>query len=574
MATFTGTGSHNSNYTGTLTVTEQSYDIASNTSVVAYSLVLTGNSGYYFQQTYLTTKVYVNGVVQDRYEQISMPSPSGGVSNYSVCSGTTTVQHNNDGTKTITVYATMSTPTTQTYLPGSISVPSGLNGTLTLTTIPRASSMTIPTMTIGSAATLTISAASSSFTHTIRYEFGSLSGTAATVAAGVSTASWTPPSSFYSVIPYATSGVGALYLDTYSGATLVGTKGYSVTFYVGSAIKPTAPSITLSPVNTNAWIAGQGLYVGGYTKVRVQSGATAGTGAYMASYTISGSISGTTADYTSGVLSAGAKSITVTAADTRGRTNSSTTSVTFLSYSYPSLTTFNAVRGTYSAGVWTSSPTGSHIRVEAIGSVSLSANGNNGTKVIKINNATPDYASGNYYYYTWTSATSSYTVTGTITDYVGNSSTRTLTISSIEVPLNINVDLPGVGVGMIAQTARQLQLGSAWKLRTTLETSTPTITKSSGNSSVSGVALYRFGNVCQLTFTLTATGTVSYGYNMFSGTVTGHPTPVATATGVGTIYGNSMVAVLETNGNIYIRNTSEAFSTGSVYISIFYLTNS
>ena len=464
MATFTGTGSHNSNFTGTLTVTESSYSVANNTSEVSYSLVLTGNNGYYFQQYYLTTKISINGTaVQDRYEQISMPSPSGGVSTYTVCSGTTTVQHNNDGTKTITVWATMSTPTSQIFLPGTINVPSGLNGSVTLTTIPRASTMTVPSVTIGSSSTFTISAASSAFSHTITYSFSGLTGTAATVNAGVSTATWTPPNTFYAKLPNTTSGSISYVLHTYSGSTEVGTKSYSGTVSVGSSIKPSAPTITLTPVNTNAWISSKSIYVSGYTKIRVQSSATAGSGATISFYTISGALSATGADVTSGVLSgAGSKTVTVKATDTRARTNSASKSVTYLSYSFPSLTTFKAVRGTYSGGSWTSNANGNHIRVQAVGSVSLSANGNTGTITVKIGNTNPSATSGNYYYFTSTSGTASYTVTGTITDSVGNSTVKKLTVPTVEVPLNINVDLPGVGVGMIAQNASQLDINTNW----------------------------------------------------------------------------------------------------------------
>lgn len=465
MATFTGTGSHNSNYTGTLTVTEQSYDIASNTSVVAYSLVLTGNSGYYFQQIYLTTKVSINGTtVQDRYEKISMPSPSGGTSTYTVCSGTTTVQHNNDGTKTITVYATMSTPTTQTYLPGTVNVPSGLNGSLTLTTIPRASTLSVPGFSIGASSTITISAASSSFTHTITYNFYGLTGTIATLAAGVTSTTWTPPNTFYAKLPNSTQGPITLTLKTYSGATEVGSNTYEKQVYVLSGVVPTAPTITLSAVNSNAWFNARGLYVGGYSAVRVRSSASPGTGASMSSYSISGSISGSGADYTSGILPYGQKTITVTAMDSRGRTNSSSTTVNFLSYSNPSITTFTAERGTYANGSWTSNVNGDHIRVTAVGTVSLSVNGNTGTITVKIGGTSPSATSGNYYYFTHTNATSAYAITGTITDSVGYSSSRGLTVPAIEVPFNINVDLPGVGVGMIAQTSRNLEIGPDWHL--------------------------------------------------------------------------------------------------------------
>jgi hypothetical protein len=263
-------------------------------------------------------------------------------------------------------------------------------------------------------------------------------------------------------MPNSTSKTVSLILHTFSGATEIGSVSYSGTVSVGSAIKPTAPTVTLTPVNTNAWINSHNLYVGGYTKVKVQSSATAGSGASMSSYTISGAFSGTGSNVTSDVLTAGNKTIKVTATDSRGRTNSTTNTVTFLSYSNPAITTFKATRGTYSGGSWTSNTSGSHIRIQAVGSVSLSNEGNTGTITVKTGNTNPNATSGNYYYFTSTNATTSYTFTGTITDSVGNTVTKKLTVSTITVPLNIDVDLPSVGVGMIAQNANQLDINTSW----------------------------------------------------------------------------------------------------------------
>lgn len=450
MATWTGTGAHNNNFTGTLTVTEDSYNVAGNSSTVSYSLVLTGNSGYYFQDYYLETQISINGsLVQDRDEKISMPTPSQGVSNYTVCSGTVQVPHNADGTKTITVWATMETVTTQSYLPGEIKMPSGLNGSLTLTTIPRESTMTVPSLTVGTSATFTISANSNTFSHTITYSFEGLTGTAATVSAGVTTASWTPPTSFYAKMPSSTSGTVSLVLHTFSGGTEIGSKSYSKTVSIPSSIKPTAPTVTLSPVNSNAWLNSNSIYAGGYTKLKVVSSATAGTGATMSSYTISGAVSGTGASYTSSsALSAGSKSVTVTATDSRGRTNSTTKSVTFQEYSNPTFSTFKATRGTYNNGTWTADAYGNHIRVEAVGSVSLSSDGNTGTKTVKIGNTSPAATSGNYYYFTNTNAATAYTVSGSITDLVGNTGTKSLSVAAN--PSASTLTIPTLTIGSAA----------------------------------------------------------------------------------------------------------------------------
>ena len=467
MATFTGTGSHNSNFTGTLTVTESSYSIPDNTSTVSYSLVLTGNSGYYFQGYYLTTKVYINGVVQDRYEQISMPSPSGGTSTYTVCSGTTTVQHDNDGTKTITVYAEMSTPATQAYLPGTINVPSGLNGTLTLTNIPRASSMTWTNLYIGQTTTFTITRANNNFTHTITYLLGQTGGI---VAQNIGTSTtWTLPSTLFNELPESAWGDGTLTLTTYNNGVEIGSVLYQATYEVPASIKPSTPTFAIYCDNSsNAWLNGKFLFVSGFSKVGIKANATQGTGARGVSLYASGLFSKhlglNVTTYSDIINSSGTKTITVTAVDSRNRTNSASDTITFVTYTKPQITTFEAERGTYQNGSWTASVSGDHIHVHAVGSLSLTSEGNTGTKTVKIGNTSPAVSTANDYYFTNTNASTAYTVTGTITDSLGFSSQRTLTVPTVAVPFNINVNLPGAGFGMVAQTAKALEIASDWRV--------------------------------------------------------------------------------------------------------------
>ena len=64
-------------------------------------------------------------------------------------------------------------------------------------TYAPASSVTCSTADIGSAPTIQISRNSTSFTHTLTYEFGSLSGTIATKTSDTTITSWKFPTSFY-----------------------------------------------------------------------------------------------------------------------------------------------------------------------------------------------------------------------------------------------------------------------------------------------------------------------------------------------------------------------------------------
>lgn len=87
---------------------------------------------------------------------------------------------------------------------------------------PSASQISCTTANIGSKPTITISSASSSFTHTVEYWFGTLKGTIATKTTATSITSWTIPEEFYTQIPDAPIGEGKLICTTYSGGTPVG----------------------------------------------------------------------------------------------------------------------------------------------------------------------------------------------------------------------------------------------------------------------------------------------------------------------------------------------------------------
>lgn len=147
-----------------------------------------------------------------------------------------TVPHNSDGTKTV---------------PLSLKVDINAAGygsaeyrwDYQLATIPRASPISASNGTLGSAMTLTIDRKSSSFTHTVRYNW---QGTTGTVGTGIGTStSYTPPLTFASNIPNSTSGTITFYCDTYSGSTLVGTSQTTATLTVPDSIIPTIGGLTL-----------------------------------------------------------------------------------------------------------------------------------------------------------------------------------------------------------------------------------------------------------------------------------------------------------------------------------------
>lgn len=203
-------------------------------------------------------------------------------------------------------------------------------------------SLSKSTVEMGTAVTISTPAANSGYRHTLRYAFGSASGT---IASGVASAqSWTPPVSLAAQIPSATSGSGAIYCDTYSGSTLLGTKSVSITLTVPASVRPTAGTLSAAVADDSS---GTGMYVKGMGKARVTlSGAAGAQGSSIRSTVISGggwSASGNT--LLTGVLTAaGTVTFTATVTDSRGRTASTTTSISVIDYARPGISSCTVYR--------------------------------------------------------------------------------------------------------------------------------------------------------------------------------------------------------------------------------------
>lgn len=247
---------------------------------------------------------------------------------------TVTINHSADGSKTVACSASIShsqfSSSTNSY-------------NFKLTTIPRASTpTTVGDVNIGSAIQINTNRASSSFTHTLTYKFGSASGT---IATGVgSTYNWTIPVSLANQIKSATSGTLTITCQTFSGSTSIGTKSITRTAYVPNtaAFKPTISAVTINEANTTNKLA---QYIQGISKLKV---VTTAAGGYSDINSIKVAIEGTTytgSTITSGVLkNSGAATATITATDSRGRTVTITRTYSVSAYTAPKITSFTATR--------------------------------------------------------------------------------------------------------------------------------------------------------------------------------------------------------------------------------------
>lgn len=213
-------------------------NIAANTSTVNWEMTVSRSSYYHtFNKSGSST---LSLSLDGRNVHSSNPTWEVWDGEVTLAKGSSTIAHNADGSKTL--------PLSCTFNPNngyheSITVTANIS----LTTIPRASSVSVSAGTIGSPITINISRHSSGFKHTVRYAWGSKSGT---IASNVDTSTtWTIPLDFANEIPNSTSGTGTIYVDTYSAGTKTGTQSTILTASIPTNMKPTLSNITLTDAN-------------------------------------------------------------------------------------------------------------------------------------------------------------------------------------------------------------------------------------------------------------------------------------------------------------------------------------
>ena len=317
-----------------ITITQNSQNVTANTSNVTVSVrFYRTNTGY---TTYGSGTVYckINGTTYS-----AAVTPDQKITNAGIVlfSKTLNIAHNADGTKTLNTSAwiNLNTPLTsneQSY-------------NQALTTIPRATtpSINVSTVALGGSITISLPRASSSFTHTVRYNFAGATGT---IGSSISTSvSWTVPLSLASQIPNTTSGVLTVSADTYSGSTKIGTKSVTITCTVPASVVPTIGTITLTE-GVSGLNAKIGAFVQGQSNIKVSISASGAYGSTISNYISTfGSSSFNGASFTiSNVNVSGSVTLTVTVKDSRGRTATKTQTVTVLAYSIPQINSFTGAR--------------------------------------------------------------------------------------------------------------------------------------------------------------------------------------------------------------------------------------
>lgn len=252
-------------------------NIQNNTSDVRIRLALL-NQGWTFASYQCSG--YVDGFGQ-RIDYSGSPAMFNRNSEIQLIDRTITVRHADDGSGAFGVHAHFNG--SGGYSPGNLDI--GNQG-ITLTTIPRGSSVSVSEGFIGNRVDITIDRKIAGATHTLRYAWGNKQGK---IADNVGTSfKWTIPADFANDIPDATTGRGTIYVDTYVDGKLIQTQSATLTArIVTNNAKPSFTGFTLTDANatTQRIIPEPTHFVSIMSLVKVAfNGAQAKSGATIAGY--------------------------------------------------------------------------------------------------------------------------------------------------------------------------------------------------------------------------------------------------------------------------------------------------
>lgn len=312
-----------------LILTENSVSNLHNTSEISFVLQLRSGSRS-FSGYGLGAEVKLGGTVVASRNQLTEPRMSiGENSTLTILSGTVDIPHNADGALDMPVAFWINTPV-ESYTPGYMESA----GTMTLTSIPRASAIKATDAYIGQRSTLAITRHSPSYTHSVRYVFGDQSGYVSSSGQAVAqeekfsdtSLGFLLPDSFYEEIPNDPYGAGTLTVTTYAGDTPIGQESAKFKAYADPA--DCAPEATFSAKDINpktlAITQDENTFIRGCSTVQCQVSAQGQKGARVTSVLVNGREE---LEFT-----AVADALELTVTDSRGYTTRKTITPTMLDY--------------------------------------------------------------------------------------------------------------------------------------------------------------------------------------------------------------------------------------------------
>lgn len=225
-----------------------------------------------------------------------------------IYSATHTIEHDADGTKTVSVHTYFDTHISAGVLEDTV--------TLTLDPIPRVALLTVPVMTLGQEARMSVTN-TADLAYTVRYAFGTKNGVIVENSLADEVV-WTPPLELAQEIPEAPGGKGTLTVTSYRDGAVEAEHSYEFTALVPDSLAPVISNAAFSFTGAaSAW----GVGVKGKTRLSYSVEAQGQQGAEIASCAVSfGGASGNGLTGETGVLAqVGSFTPKVTVTDKRGK---------------------------------------------------------------------------------------------------------------------------------------------------------------------------------------------------------------------------------------------------------------
>lgn len=344
MATYSKT-INNGWGTFVLELRQTGQSISNNTSTVSYKLYLKSRNNSYFYNNYHTgkTSIVINGSTVHNQTGRDFNISRGG--SQQLASGTTTVKHNEDGSKSFSFSASI----WASNFSGNIS------GNFSLSKIPRASSFSlqntsgtnISSIYSGNTVKIAINKKVSSFTHTIKVSY---SGNSETLANKTSSSSvnWSNSNKVMTSYMQNLKSMNLNFtLETYDGSTRIGSSSKNLTLNVPSSAGPSINSVDITEANQNKInIIGSSPFYQHLTDLRVKTSASGKYGAgiknvsvNIGSYVLSGNDV-----ILKGINLKDSQSVKVTVKDTRDMSASTTRTINLNPYNLPNISFFNSYR--------------------------------------------------------------------------------------------------------------------------------------------------------------------------------------------------------------------------------------
>ena len=206
---------------------------------------------------------------------------------------------------------------------------------------PAASKVSAPDGTLSTSLPLTVTRYNTSFTHTITYKCGTVSGTVVSNSTAT-TVAWNNTNGNVSALAAQnTTGLSVTVtftITTYSGSTLIGTNTTTVSM---AAPADAVPSVSVKVEDATGYLATYGAYVQGWSKLKITATPTLAYSSPITAYVITadGKTYNTTPVTTGVVQGKDRLAVTAKVTDARGKPSAvASTEITVLAYSKPSVT--------------------------------------------------------------------------------------------------------------------------------------------------------------------------------------------------------------------------------------------